>query len=145
MTDVTGAIRQHMFGLVVPAHRHESAPGQRQVSAFRAKRRSGLGLRLRLRWAFLTWGRGWVMTSSDRTATCYGLRLEPAASELDDAMSVAVRVLEPCHPFVAQLGDPLLVRLEPIGVVVLEGDAVGGQFVHCLLHVNDLPGRDRAA
>src|SRR3954464_3152507 len=85
------------------------------------------------------------MRSSDRTGRVSGVEARPWASELDDAMSVPVRVLEPCHPFVAQLRDPLLVRLEPISVVVLEGDAVGGQFVHSLLHVNDLPGCDRGA
>src|SRR3954449_252781 len=85
------------------------------------------------------------MRSSDRTGRVSGVEARPWASELDDAVGVPVRVLEPCHPFVAQLGDPLLVRLEPVCVVVLEGDAVGGQFVYCPLHVNDLPGCDRAA
>src|SRR3954466_13026727 len=85
------------------------------------------------------------MKPNDHTAACEGVEARPWASELDDAVNVAVRVLEPCHSLVAQLGDPLLVRLEPVCVVVLEGDAVGGQFVHCPLHVNDLPGCDRAA
>src|SRR3954465_7696511 len=85
------------------------------------------------------------MRSSDRTRRVLGVEARPLASELDDAMSVPVRVLEPCHPFVAQLGDPLLVRLEPLSVVVLEGDAVRGQFVPGLLHVNALPCGARAA
>lgn len=85
------------------------------------------------------------MRRSDRTARLSWSELGTGGSELDNAVSVSVGVLEPRHSFFAQFGDSLLVRLEPIGVVVLEGDAVSGEFVHGLLDVNDLPGRDRAA
>src|SRR3954447_19426761 len=66
-------------------------------------------------------------------------------SELDDSVSVPVGVLEPGRPFFAQRSDPLLVRLEPITVVLLEDDAVGGEFIDRLLQVDDLPGGDRSA
>jgi RHS repeat-associated protein len=95
--------------------------------------------------ALLTGSRGGEVSRSNRTAKLSWSELGTGGSELDNAVSVSVGVLEPRHSFVAQFGDSLLVRLEPIGVVVLEGDAVSGEFVHGLLDVNDLPGRDRAA
>jgi hypothetical protein len=73
------------------------------------------------------------------------LGVSEGPSKLDDAVSVPVGVLEPGDAFVAQLGDALVVRLEPISVVVFESDAVGGEFVDRLLDVCDLPGGDRAS
>src|SRR3954447_8699377 len=66
-------------------------------------------------------------------------------SHLGHTMDVAVEVLEPGHPVLAQLGDPLLVRLDPTTVDLLEPDAAGGELVHRLLEVFHLPGGDRAA
>src|SRR5690348_5314835 len=65
--------------------------------------------------------------------------------ELGDTVEVAVGVLEPGHPVVAQFGNPLLVRLDPIAVDLLKADAVGGEFVDRPLEVLHLPGGDRAA
>src|SRR3954470_618694 len=64
--------------------------------------------------------------------------------ELGDSVEVAVGVLEPGHAILAQCGDPLLVRLDPITLDLLEADAVGGELVHGALEVVDLPGGDRA-
>src|SRR4051794_1753187 len=66
-------------------------------------------------------------------------------SELNDAVGVPVGVLEPSRPFLAQLGDPLFVRLDPFTVVLLKDDAVGGEFIDRPFQVNDLPGGDRAS
>src|SRR3954471_21445566 len=67
-----------------------------------------------------------------------------ARLELGDSVEVAVGVLEPGHAILAQYGDPLLVRLDPITLDLLEADAVGGELVHGGLEVVDLPGGDRA-
>src|SRR4051794_1940330 len=64
--------------------------------------------------------------------------------ELGDSVEVAVGVLEPGHAILAQCGDPLLVRLDPITLDLLEADAVGGELVHGALEVVDLPGGHRA-
>src|SRR3954453_18376245 len=65
-------------------------------------------------------------------------------SALDDSVSVPVGVLEPGRPFLAELSDPLLVRLQPITVVLLEDDPVGGEFINRLLQVDERPGGDRS-
>src|SRR3954454_2498029 len=75
-----------------------------------------------------------------------GVRLVSSGRlELGDTVEVAVGILEPGHAVLAQLGDSLLVRLDPIAVDLLEADAVGGELVHRLLEVIHLPGGDRAA
>src|SRR3954451_11395698 len=75
----------------------------------------------------------------------YRRRTSAARSELGDSVDVAVGVLEPGQTVVAQLGNPLLVRLDRITVVLLETDAVGGELVHRLFEVIHLPAGDRAA
>jgi hypothetical protein len=66
-------------------------------------------------------------------------------SELGDAVHVAVWVREPGHSVIAQLRNPVLVRLDPITVHLHKADAAGRELVHRLLEVIHLPGGDRAA
>src|SRR3954452_21192973 len=79
-----------------------------------------------------------------RAAGCSSRQGGGGRLELGDSVEVAVGVLEPGHAILAQCGDPLLVRLDPITLDLLEADAVGGELVHGALEVVDLPGGDRA-